>query len=468
VVRGVKIRLGLRARVTLAFALGAFLLSLLLSVATYALTRANLLRQREEVAESQMLNNAERVQELLPRPLAEILPLLQSLPRAQGSQPLLVYGGRPFSLDPLVNPDSIPTDLLESVGQDNVAARMRYAMPTSNRTALASGTPLSTVEASYFEVIDLSDLEDTLRQLGLSLVAAGVITTLAGAALGSWASRRALSPLADVSDAARAIAGGRLDTRLDAEDDPDLDSLVSSFNQMAAALQERIERDARFASDVSHELRSPLQTLAAAVQVLERRRDELSDRARAAVGLLSVEVDRFQELVDDLLEISRFDAGAQQLELDDVRLDQVVMEAVRASGSPGVPVEIDAQLAGAVVPADKRRLMRVIANLLENAEKYAGGATAVTLTPGEDGRITIAVADHGPGIPVQQRAVIFDRFARGSIAGRRGSGDGVGLGLALVEEHVRLHGGRVWVEEVEADHGARFVVELPVMAGQDQ
>jgi signal transduction histidine kinase len=466
--RSVKIRLGLRARVTLFFALGALLLSVLLSVATYALTRANLLRQREVVAESQMLNNAERVQELLPRPLAEILPLLQSLPRAQGSEPLLLYGGRAFSLNPLVNLDSIPPELVESVGQENVAARMRYRMPGGDTTALATGSPLGTVQASYFEIIDLADLEDTLRQLGLSLAAAGVITTLAGAAVGSWASRRALSPLADVSGAARAIAGGRLDTRLDALDDPDLDSLVSSFNQMVAALQERIERDARFASDVSHELRSPLQTLAAAVQVLERRRDELSDRARAAVDLLSVEVDRFQELVDDLLEISRFDAGAQQLELDDVRLDQVVMEAVRASGSPGVPVEIEAELAGAVVPADKRRLMRVIANLLENAEKYAGGATAVTLTRAEDGRITIAVADNGPGIPVQQRAVIFDRFARGSTAGRRGSSDGVGLGLALVEEHVRLHGGRVWVEEAGVDHGARFVVELPVMAGEDR
>jgi signal transduction histidine kinase len=455
--------------VTLAFALGALLLSMLLSVATYALTRANLLRQREEVAESQMLNNAERLQESLPRPLPEILPLLQGVPRAPGSEPLLVYGGRAFSLNPLVNLESIPPELLESVEEQNVAARMRYRMAGAEMTALATGSPLGTVQASYFEIIDLSDLEDTLQQLGLSLIAAGVITTLAGAALGSWASRRALSPLADVSDAARAIAGGRLDTRLDALDDPDLDSLVASFNQMAAGLQERIERDARFASDVSHELRSPLQTLAAAVQVLERRRDELSDRARAAVGLLSAEVEQFQELVDDLLEISRFDAGAQQLELDDVRLDQVVMEAVRASGSPDVPVEVEAGLAGAVVPADKRRLMRVIANLLENAEKYAGGATAVTLTTGEDGRIAIAVADNGPGIPEPQRAVIFDRFARGSTAGRRGSSAGVGLGLALVEEHVRLHGGRVWVEEVDdADHGARFVVELPVMAGDER
>ena len=174
-----------------------------------------------------------------------------------------------------------------------------------------------------------------------------MITTLAGAALGELGQPPGAEP---AGRRERRGPGHRRRTARhpprSASDDPDLDSLVASFNQMVAALQERIERDARFASDVSHELRSPLQTLAAAVQVLERRRDELSDRSLAAVGLLSAEVERFQELVDDLLEISRFDAGAQRLELDEVRLDQVVMEAVRASGSPGVPVEVEAGLAG--------------------------------------------------------------------------------------------------------------------------
>lgn len=466
--RRVKLRLGLRARITLAFALGAMILSILLSVATFALTRANLLRQREDVAETQVLANAQLVQSGLPRELDQIPNLLQSLQRTQGSAPLLLYGSRWFSLDARINDDILPTALIDAVVDDNAAARMRYRIP-DDPARLATGVPIQSDQAAYFEIIDLSDLEGTLRQLSLSLIAAGVITTLAGAGLGSWASRRTLSPLADVSDAARAIAGGQLDTRLDPVDDPDLDGLVASFNQMVAALQGRIQRDARFASDVSHELRSPLQTLAAAVQVLERRREELSDRSRAAVNLLSAEVDRFQALVDELLEISRFDAGAQRLELDDVRLDQVVMEAVRASGSPDVPVEVDADLAGAFVTADKRRLMRVIVNLLDNAKKYAGGATAVTLSPGHNGTVTIAVEDHGPGIPSHQRAVVFDRFARGSEAGRRGTGDGVGLGLALVEEHVRLHGGRVWVEERdEASTGARFVIELPVMPREEE
>jgi signal transduction histidine kinase len=273
-----------------------------------------------------------------------------------------------------------------------------------------------------------------------------------------------MRPLAAVSHAAEAIAGGRLDTRLEATADPDLGVLAISFNDMARALQDRIERDARFASDVSHELRSPLMTLSAAVDVLESRREELTGRAQSALDLLSVEVGRFQNLVEDLLEISRYDAGAVRLELDEVRLAEFVMQAVAASSSNGlVPVELDSELAGVVVQADKRRLVRVVANLLDNARKYGDGATAVSLRRVDDA-VQIAIEDEGPGIPEDERNLVFDRFARGGGAGRRGSGEGVGLGLALVAEHVRLHGGRVWVEDRPDGHqGARFVVELPVL-----
>src|SRR5204863_9462234 len=148
------------------------------------------------------------------------------------------------------------------------------------------------------------------------------------------------------SQAAEAIAGGRLDTRLEATDDRHLGVLATSCNEMAQALQDRIERDARFASDVSHELRSPLMTLSASVDVLETRRDELSERSQAALDLLAAEVGRFSQLVEDLLEISRYDAGAVRLELDEIRLAEFVMEAVRASGNgTNVPVERDSELA---------------------------------------------------------------------------------------------------------------------------
>jgi signal transduction histidine kinase len=327
---------------------------------------------------------------------------------------------------------------------------------------LAQGVRLPGEQAEYYEVVDLTPLEQTLSSLAALLLVTSVLTTLAGAALGWWASRGALRPLAEVSLAAEAIAGGRLDTRLSSLDDPDLAVLASSFNDMASALEDRIERDARFASDVSHELRSPLMTLSASIEVLEKRRDEMPDRARAALDLLVGEIARFQQLVTDLLEISRVDAGQVHLEREPVDVAELVIQTVSASPHP-VPVRIDDDATEVILDVDKRRLVRVLDNLLDNAEKHGGGATGVSLAK-VDGHVLIAVEDAGPGIEDEDRRRVFHRFSRGSGAGRRGSADGVGLGLALVDEHIRLHGGEVRIEDrPDGEQGARFVVELPLV-----
>jgi two-component system, OmpR family, sensor histidine kinase MtrB len=149
------------------------------------------------------------------------------------------------------------------------------------------------------------------------------------------------------------------------------------------------------------------------------------------------------------------------LDLEQVRMAELVMQAVNLSTDADIPVDIDAEIAGVVVLADKRRLVRVIANLLDNAAKYAGGATRVELKL-EDGNVQVAVEDDGPGIPMEDRTRIFDRFSRGTGAGDRRGADGVGLGLSLVVEHINLHGGEVWTEDRPNDKkGARFVVRLP-------
>jgi signal transduction histidine kinase len=455
-------RLGLRTRITLAFGFGAMLLSFILAGATYALTRTNLVDQREGNVVRQAYVNAVQIQSQLPLDGEAALDRLSSLVTPAGSSPILFQDGEPTALAAQVTPEVIPDELRVMVLVDNTPARMRFDV--AGQPSLAVGVPIDTidVDAAYFEIVDLSETEDTLRSLGISLLGASAFTTVAGFALGWWASRRALLPLADVSEAAEAIAGGRLDTRLEGTDDPDLGILSTSFNDMAQALQERIERDARFASDVSHELRSPLMTMAAAVEVLESQRDDMSERGQQAVELVNLEIDRFRQLVEDLLEISRYDAGAVRRDLDEIRLAEFVLQAVGASGHHDVPIEVDSDLAGVVVRADKRRLARVIANLLDNAAKYGDGATVVSLRKIEDA-VQIAVEDSGPGVPPDERSLIFDRFARGLSAGRRGGGEGVGLGLALVAEHVRLHGGQVWVEDrADGREGARFVVELEV------
>jgi signal transduction histidine kinase len=456
---GVLRRMPLRARITLFFAIGALLLSALLSATTWALTRQNVLDQRESSATRAVYGNAALLQTSFV-PGADTNQLLSSLPTAEGSAPLLFVDNQWSRLTGDISEESLPRGLRDTVlgGQP---ARMRFE--SSGRLYLAVGVPIQIIGAAYFEVVPLDALENTLESLGVSLLGASLVTTLLGAALGWSASRRVLRPLHTVGQAAEAIAGGRLDTRLEAIADPDLAPLAMSFNEMASALEERIERDARFASDVSHELRSPLMTLQASLEVLENQRDELPERARAALDLMTGDVDRFRQLVEDLLEISRFDAGVVRLELDEVHLAELVMHAVSESSDRDVSVELDAELAGVMVAADKRRLVRVIANLLDNAAKYGGGATSVSLRRVGDA-VQLAVEDHGPGIAADDRDLIFDRFTRGHVAGRRSASEGVGLGLALVAEHVRLHGGRVWVEDrTDGAEGARFVVELPVV-----
>ncbi|NDC45785.1 MAG: sensor histidine kinase, partial [Actinobacteria bacterium] len=274
-------------------------------------------------------------------------------------------------------------------------------------------------------------------------------------------------PLANAAQAARAIADGRLDTRLEPTDDPDLQALTAAFNEMVATLQSRAERDARFTSDVSHELRSPLMTLAASAQVMQARRDELSERSQAALDLLVSDVSRFQSLVEDLLEISRFDAGVVRLVREPLRVAEFVRQAVAVSSLPRTQILADAGVEEAVIHGDRRRLARVIANLIDNARVHSGGTPRVRVTT-EDGTtptsyVWIVVEDDGEGLIAGETEKIFERFSRGGAAGRRSGQEGAGLGLALALEHVTLHGGRIWAENrTDGIRGARFVVELPV------
>ncbi|HUA95032.1 MAG TPA: HAMP domain-containing sensor histidine kinase, partial [Acidimicrobiales bacterium] len=192
---------------------------------------------------------------------------------------------------------------------------------------------------------------------------------------------------------------------------------------------------------------------------LEAHSSDLSPRGKRAVELLSAELHRFQRMVDDLLEISRVDTGSAELSLDDVRVGELVHQAATTGGARGVPVRVDPAVADMRLSVDKRRIDRVIANLVANAAQYAGGATLLAAEPAPGG-VRLVVVDHGPGVAPAERHRIFERFYRGQAAGQRGATDGTGLGLSLVAEHVRLHGGRVWVEG--GAHGEnRFVVELP-------
>ena len=238
---------------------------------------------------------------------------------------------------------------------------------------------------------------------------------------------------------------------------------------MTDVLQERIEHEVRFTSDVSHELRSPLTTLVTALGVLESHRDEIPERSRHALDLLTAELRRFRRMVDDLLEISRVEHRVRRAVARGGRGGRAGPPRRCRGGAGDVPVEVDPAVAGVRLPVDKRRIERVVTNLVANASQYAGGVTRVAVEPAP-GAVRLVVADHGPGVLPAERERVFERFYRGQSAGQRGATEGTGLGLSLVAEHVRLHGGRVWVE-CDADGENRFVVELPlsgdVTAGDD-
>jgi two-component system, OmpR family, sensor histidine kinase MtrB len=465
-------RLGLRARVTLLFGLGALVLSASMGGLSYFTARHFLVSERQNASIHQAYLNAKLLRATL-HGATGIVPLLAAADSGTaGSNSLLYEGttGKWYVRSIAVGQEALPASLRHLVLSGTPATQ---TFQVGSDPAIAVGVPIPSIDAAYFEVFDVSDLRGTLRVLALALFGAGLATTVLGAAVGRSAAGRSLRPLTGVSKAAMAIASGQLETRLPAAiDDPDLAGLTGSFNAMVDQLQERIEREERFSSDVSHELRSPLTTLSTTLTVLEAHRDELPPPAQRALELLGADLRRFQRMVGDLLEISRSDTGSVDVALEGVTLGELVRRSVAANsrtrpgGAPTPDLEVDPAVAQAWVTVDKRRFERVMANLLENATLYGGGATAVRALAGPHdagGRATVRVSveDHGPGVAASERTRVFERFYRGQTSGQRGTGHGTGLGLALVAEHVRLQGGRVWADEV-AGGGARFTIELPV------
>ncbi len=456
--------LGLRRRILLIFTLGSMTLSTFLAFTTYGFTRSNVVQQRDRNSVEAARLHAATVQALLagnPLNTSAAIAALEGFGVQRG---IIWYKQAWSGGSPPYDSSAMPEELLDRVMDDSVASRM--TIQVGKEPTIVVGWPLEGGNA-YFEFFSLVEINSTLGSIRLSLLFAGIITTGLGVLLGVFAARRAVRPVRVAAQAAKAIAGGRLDTRLEPTDDPDLSVLANSFNDMASALQLRIERDARFASDVSHELRSPLMTLAASIEVMEGRRGDMPERAQAALDLLHSDVTRFQGLVEDLLEISRFDAGAIRLHLEELHVAEFVRNAVAVSSLPDTPVTVTERAEQVLIRGDRRRLARVVANLIDNARIHGGGAPEVSIAEIEAddapvAHVQIAVSDCGSGIPVEERDLVFERFARGGSAGRRSGSDGAGLGLALVDEHVRMHSGRVWIEDrPDGEPGARFVLELP-------
>ena len=442
--------LRLRTRVTVFFALTALAASLALAVVTYAVARNYLLDQRVSTAQNQAFNNAKAVRDELRAPTGDIESLvLQLRTEGDGFAILLLPPNQPYYSNLRFQEDVLPSALVSNVDR-GINGYQRF--DAAGSPYLGVGIYVAEFDGLYFEAFPLDTTSSTLQAIATALGIGAAVTALLAAAVGAWTNRRLLLPLRRVADAAEDIAQGGLDTRMPPETDPDLARLANSFNGMADAVQARIEREARFASDVSHELRTPITALSAAVEVLDARRTDIPERTRQALDVVITQVRRFDQMVLDLLELSRIDAGSTELHREEVNVADLINRITHRYGFPDVPVTI-ARDVPTTAKLDKLRFERVLANLLDNANQHGGGPVRVAVARAGTHGIALAVDDAGPGVARGERSRIFERFARGSAARHK---VGTGLGLALVAEHAQAHGGEAWVDD-RPGGGARFV-----------
>lgn len=447
--------LGLRLRAVVAWGLLALALSSGLAALAYQLTRTQLVAERRDTAVTSAFLNARLLRNALRQPDPDISGVLSSFEDNPAAGVLARVGGEWYAGSVGLGRDLLPSSLREAVAAGHAA---RQEVKVDDVPHVVAGVAIPAADARYFELVPADDVDRTLARLGRGLMTAALFATAAGAGVGWYASGRVLRPLTRFAAAAERIAAGRFDTRVDAFGDPDLEALEGAFNRMADAVQDRIDREARFSSDVSHELRSPVAAMMSTIEIARRCRDD-----PAATGMAVDELDqRTQELhrlVLDLLELSRVEAGVAELQLEPVDPVQLAEAVLRRSTDSRTSVEVEGQVPS-VVLLDKRRAGQMLQNLIDNAERYAGGVTRVQVSC-DAHFLSFTVEDAGEGVPEHERSHIFERFARGAASGRARDRSGTGLGLSLVAEHAALHGGSVRLDDADGG-GARFVVELPL------
>ncbi len=390
---------------------------------------------------------------------------------------------------PAVDQDSVPTGLRRSVergGADGLAwtyTRIHYNARTDGSTSSTSGpgvavgsrVVLPSDGGSYalYYLFPMEEEQQTLLLLRRVLLTAGLLLLVLVAGVALLVTRQVITPVRLARRVAERIASGRLEERMHVHGEDDIARLAMSFNQMAEAMQSQIRRltelsrvQRTFVSDVSHELRTPLTTVRMAGDVLHDARASFDPVTARAAELLQTELDRFENLLADLLEISRFDAGAAVLELEDTNLCDVIYRVVAATAPMALQRGVTVRILDDGVfmaEADVRRVERIVRNLVTNAIDHAD-STGVTLHLATDGEATaLTVRDHGIGLQPGQSSMVFNRFWRGDPARARTTG-GTGLGLAIALEDARLHGG--WLQAWGTPgNGAQFRLTLPRRAG---
>lgn len=444
-----------RRRLVVAFVLVAGVLTSALAIGTYVLVRESRLSDSLQRAERETRFGLALASNLTAgSDLQQFVDAYEPL----GVHAILLVDGRRYASDPSVAPP-IPADIRALVAKGDLAYR-RITIAGDPYLVLGGRPPGSNAE--LYLLFSESGLRGDLAQLR-RVLQGGWLAAIAVGSLAGWAvARRTLAPVAEASRAARALAEGLLDTRLPVQTEDEFGAWAASFNEMAYALESKIEelseaeaRERRFTSDVAHELRTPLTALVGEASILLEHLDQIPPEARRPAEMLVADVSRLRRLVEDLLEISRIDAGQGEVRPERVELGALVAAVVRSRGWDD-RVALETQ--EVVVQTDRRRVERIVSNLVGNAVGHGGRGVRVRL--GAEGeRALIEVSDRGPGIAPEQLPHVFERFYKADPA-RSGSGSGLGLSIAL--ENARLLGGEIEVRS-EPGVGTTFRLLLPVV-----
>ena len=375
---------------------------------------------------------------------------------------------------------SIPPPLRTQIAGSNdillTPTEVRYRDGQPPVAGLVAGSQLTLPGTGRYEIYFIFPLTQevaTLRVLRAAAGTTGAIVVILLTFIAALVSRQVVTPVRAARRAAESLASGNLDDRIKVRGRDDLARLATSMNYMASELQKQINQleelsrvQQRFVSDVSHELRTPLTTVRMAAEVLYEARQDFDPMAARSAELLQAELDRFEALLTDLLEISRFDAGAAVLAVDEVDLVEVVERVIEAhqrfAESTGTSIRLHASRPFKA-EVDARRVERIIRNLLVNAIEHGEGRPVDVYVEGDDAAVAVAVRDHGVGFEASQAAQVFHRFWRADPARARRVG-GTGLGLAIAMEDANLHGG--WLTAWgRPGLGAQFRLTLPCKAG---
>ena len=376
--------------------------------------------------------------------------------------------------------DDVPTDLVEQLAAAPGTSYAYAPVPVGDeeQPGLVVGSTLAVAPLGDYRLYQLFPLtaeEETLGLVRRTVTAAGVLLVALLAAITGLVARQVVAPVRAAATTAERLASGRLDERLRVRGEDEIARLGLTFNSMAEALQSQIRQledlsrvQRRFVSDVSHELRTPLTTVRMAADVLHDGREDYPAPSARAAELLQAELDRFELLLADLLEISRYDAGAADLDATPVDLGPLVRR-VAAAAAPlaerkGSRLDVAVPAWPVVADVEAVRIERVLRNLVVNAVEHGEGRPVqVRLSAAEDA-VVVTVRDRGVGLQPGQAGMVFTRFWRGDPSRARTTG-GTGLGLAIALEDVRLHGG--WLQAAGAPgRGSVFRMTLPRQAGR--